>query len=136
MGGPCRSGSRTSRSSTSSAGRQAATRSARSTRSSCTRTCRHRGVVADRPGPVLNDPLIETIAERHGKSPAQVVLRWHIERSSIVFPKSSTPNRLSENFALFDFALERVEHDAVTALDRGEAGRTGPNPDVFAYIPE
>jgi len=66
---------------------------------------------------------------------AQVVLRWHIERGNIVFPKSTTPERIEENFALFDFALEPGDDEAIAGLDRGEDGRTGPNPDVMDYVP-
>jgi 2,5-diketo-D-gluconate reductase A len=64
-----------------------------------------------------------------------VVLRWHIERGSIVFPKSTTPARIEENFALFDFELEPGDAALIEGLDRGEAGRTGPNPDTFDWIP-
>ena len=70
------------------------------------------------------------------RTPAQVVLRWHIQRDSIVFPKSATPSRIAENFELFDFMLDDSQMAAITALDKGEAGRTGPNPDAFAYIPD
>ena len=87
-------------------------------------------------GGVLDDPAITRIADRLGKTPAQVVLRWHIQRGNIVFPKSTTPSRIEENFALFDFELESSDMDAITALDRGEDGRTGPNPDSFDYIPD
>jgi 2,5-diketo-D-gluconate reductase A len=86
-------------------------------------------------GKVLGDPAITAIADRLGRSPAQVVLRWHIERGNIVFPKSATAARIRENFELFDFRLDAEEVATIDALDRGEAGRTGPNPDVFAYIP-
>jgi 2,5-diketo-D-gluconate reductase A len=86
-------------------------------------------------GEVLDDPAITQIAERVGKSPAQVVLRWHLDRGNIVFPKSTTPSRIKENIELFDFALEPGDHDAIDALDKGEAGRTGPNPDKFDMIP-
>ena len=86
-------------------------------------------------GKVLHEPVLRTIADRLGKSPAQVVLRWHIQRGNIVFPKSVTPARIKENFALFDFQLEPDDVDQIDALDRGEAGRDGPNPDVFAYVP-
>jgi 2,5-diketo-D-gluconate reductase A len=87
-------------------------------------------------GAVLDDPVITEIAGRVGRTPAQVVLRWHIQRDSIVFPKSTTPSRIEENFELFDFALEDGDMEAITALDKGEDGRTGPHPDKFAYIPD
>jgi 2,5-diketo-D-gluconate reductase A len=86
-------------------------------------------------GAVLDDPAITEIADKLGKSPAQVVLRWHIERGNIVFPKSTTPARINENFELFDFQLEPDEVVKIDELDQGEAGRTGPNPDAFAHVP-
>jgi 2,5-diketo-D-gluconate reductase A len=87
-------------------------------------------------GEVLDDPVITGIAGAVGRSPAQVVLRWHIQHGNIVFPKSTTPARIKENFELFDFELEPGDVAKIDALDKGEAGRTGPNPDVFAYIPD
>jgi 2,5-diketo-D-gluconate reductase A len=87
-------------------------------------------------GRVLGDPVIGRVAERVDGTPAQVVLRWHIQRGDIVFPKSTTPARIQENFELFDFELDAADIEAISALDRGEPGRTGPNPDVFAYIPD
>jgi 2,5-diketo-D-gluconate reductase A len=84
-------------------------------------------------GEVLGDPLIVEVAERVGRTAAQVVLRWHIERGSIVFPKSTTPERMRENFELFDFELEPADVERINGLDRGEAGRNGPHPDRFAY---
>ena len=86
-------------------------------------------------GRVLNDPIVGAIASRTGRSPAQVVLRWHVQRGDIVFPKSTTPARIEENFQIFDFELEPEDIAAISALDRGEEGRTGPNPDVFAIVP-
>jgi 2,5-diketo-D-gluconate reductase A len=86
-------------------------------------------------GKVLNDPTILGIAEAQGKSPAQVVLRWHIQRGDIVFPKSVSPQRMKSNFEIFDFALDGPDMDAISALNQGEPGRTGPNPDTFDYIP-
>jgi 2,5-diketo-D-gluconate reductase A len=65
-----------------------------------------------------------------------VVLRWHVQRGDVVFPKSVTRKRIEENFALFDFELSDADVSALTALDKGEAGRTGPNPDEFDYIPD
>lgn len=87
-------------------------------------------------GAVLSDPVVGQIAQKIGKSPAQVVLRWHVERGDIVFPKSVTTERIKENFEIFDFELGDDEIDALTELDKGEAGRTGPNPDTFDYIPK
>jgi 2,5-diketo-D-gluconate reductase A len=86
-------------------------------------------------GAVLDDPTITEVAEKVGKTAAQVVLRWHIQRGDIVFPKSVTPSRMKENFVLFDFELGSEDMDAITALDRGEEGRTGPHPDKFDHVP-
>ncbi|MGS2616451.1 aldo/keto reductase [Micromonospora sp. LZ34] len=86
-------------------------------------------------GKVLGDPTIVDIAAEVGRTPAQVVLRWHVQRGDIVFPKSTTPARIEENFQIFDFQLDDVTMERITALDRGEAGRQGPNPDTFDYIP-
>ena len=80
-------------------------------------------------GLVLNDPVIESIARRTGKSPAQVVLRWHIERGDIVFPKSATPERIRENIDIFDFDLPAADVAEIAMLNRNE--RTGPDPDTF-----
>ena len=86
-------------------------------------------------GKVLGDPVVIRIAKAYGVHPAQVVLRWHIERGDVVFPKSVHPQRIRENFEIFDFDLGDEEIEALTALDKGEPGRMGPNPDTFAYIP-
>jgi len=86
-------------------------------------------------GAVLDDPTITRISENIGKTPAQVVLRWHIQRGDIVFPKSVTPSRMRENFELFDFEIEPGDMEEISALDQGEGGRTGPNPDTFAHVP-
>ncbi len=80
-------------------------------------------------GNVLSDPTIDAIARQTGKTPAQVVLRWHIERGDIVFPKSVTPDRIRENIDIFDFELAGQDVEAISALDRNE--RTGPDPDKF-----
>ena len=84
-------------------------------------------------GLVLDDPTIVSIAKAVGKSPAQVVLRWHIERGDIVFPKSVTPARIKENIDIFGFELSGEEVEAITALNRNQ--RTGPDPDKFDWIP-
>lgn len=86
-------------------------------------------------GKVLDDPAIKRIAESRDKTPAQVVLRWHIQRGDIVFPKSVTPARVKSNFELFDFELDGSDMDAISALNKGESGRNGPNPDTFDYVP-
>jgi 2,5-diketo-D-gluconate reductase A len=93
-----------------------------------------RGIVTEAWSPlaqglVLDDPAITAIAESHGKTAAQVVLRWHIELGNVVFPKSVTPERLHENIDIFDFTLSAAEMAEIEAVDRGE--RTGPDPDTF-----
>jgi len=80
-------------------------------------------------GNVLDDPMIDSIARRAGKTPAQVVLRWHIERGDIIFPKSVNPERIKENIGIFDFELPSEDVEAITLLNRNE--RTGPDPDKF-----
>lgn len=80
-------------------------------------------------GLVLNDPVIAEIAERVGRTPAQVTLRWHIQRGDIVFPKSITRSRVEENFRLFDFELTDDDIAKIAGLNRDH--RTGPDPDVF-----
>jgi 2,5-diketo-D-gluconate reductase A len=102
--------------------------------------CHERGIAIEAwspiaQGKVLSDEVISRIAAAHGKTPAQVVLRWHIQRGDIVIPKSVSPERMRSNFEIFDFNLDSDEMTAITGRDRGESGRTGPNPDVFDYIP-
>jgi 2,5-diketo-D-gluconate reductase A len=87
-------------------------------------------------GGVLDDETITKIASDVGRTPAQVTLRWHVERGDIIFPKSSSVERMEENFALFDFELDDDQVAAISGLDKGEDGRTGPNPDEFDYIPD
>ena len=86
-------------------------------------------------GDVLGDPVLKGIADRLGRSTAQVTLRWHVQRGDIVFPKTVNEERMRENLALFDFELTGDDMVAINGLDRGESGRRGPNPDVFAYLP-
>jgi 2,5-diketo-D-gluconate reductase A len=81
-------------------------------------------------GNVLGDPTIDDIARRYGMTPAQVVLRWHIERGDIVFPKSVSQARIRENIDIFDFELAGADVEAISALNRNQ--RTGPDPDTFA----
>ena len=77
-------------------------------------------------GKVLQDPVITKIAEKYQRTPAQVVLRWHLQSNHIVIPKSVTPSRMEQNFAVFDFELTPEDMKAIKALDRYE--RTGPEP--------
>jgi 2,5-diketo-D-gluconate reductase A len=77
----------------------------------------------------LDDETIASIAAAHGKSPAQAILRWHLQLGDIVFPKSSTPDRIRENIDVFDFELSAEEMDRIEGLDAGE--RTGPDPSEF-----
>jgi 2,5-diketo-D-gluconate reductase A len=84
-------------------------------------------------GAVDDDPVITEIAAGLGRTPAQVTLRWHVQRGDVVFPKSVTRSRVEENFAIFDFELDEGQMAAISALDRGE--RTGPDPDTFNWIP-
>ena len=80
-------------------------------------------------GAVLEDPVIVSIAEAHGRTPGQVVIRWHLQLGNVVIPKSVTPKRIEENFQVFDFELSEDDMQALSELERGE--RTGPNPDTF-----
>jgi 2,5-diketo-D-gluconate reductase A len=84
-------------------------------------------------GNVLKDPVLVRIADRLGRSTAQVTLRWHLQRGDIVFPKSVTRERVQENFELFDFELTDADMGDITALNKDE--RTGPDPDTFNHIP-
>jgi 2,5-diketo-D-gluconate reductase A len=80
-------------------------------------------------GAELDNPTIGEIAERVGKTPAQVILRWHVQIGNIVFPKSVTPSRIEENFDIFDFELADGDVSSISALDSGN--RTGLHPDEF-----
>ena len=87
-------------------------------------------------GKVIDDPVVDKVATAVGRTPSQVVLRWHIQRGDIVFPKSVTPSRIEENFKIFDFELDDAQMQAITGLSKGEEGRDGPHPDKFDYIPD
>jgi 2,5-diketo-D-gluconate reductase A len=86
-------------------------------------------------GRVLNEPSLVAVAAEVDRTPAQVALRWAIQRGDVVFPKTTRPERMKENFALFDFELSDQQMRTISGLDRGEAGRTGPHPDRFDYVP-
>jgi 2,5-diketo-D-gluconate reductase A len=83
-------------------------------------------------GVLLDDPAIGRIAAAREKTVAQVVLRWHVQHGHIIFPKSMRRERMQENLDIFDFELSAEEMASLDGLDRGERGRTGPNPDTFA----
>ena len=76
---------------------------------------------------VLDDPTIKAIAGKHGKSPAQAIIRWHLDEGLIVIPKSSDPGRIRQNLDVFDFALDAEDRRRIAELDSPE-GRIGPNP--------
>lgn len=81
-------------------------------------------------GAGLADPKLVAIAERLGRTPAQVVLRWHVENAFVAIPKSATPSRIAENIDAFDFALTSEDHAEIAGLDKVD-GRIGPDPDTF-----
>ncbi len=83
------------------------------------------------PKSALADPIIASIAERHGRTVAQVILRWHVDRGRSAVPKSVRPERIAENIDLFDFSLSPDELDAIDALDTGVRG--GPNQDEIDF---
>lgn len=78
-------------------------------------------------GRLIGDPVLEPIAAKHGKSTAQVVIRWHLQLGNVVIPKSVTPHRIIENFDVFDFELDAADLAAIATLEANK--RTGMNPD-------
>lgn len=99
--------------------------------------CQEKGIAIEsysplmRGGEVIENPLIVAMAQKHGKTAAQVVLRWHVQSGFIVIPKSVNPQRIRENFALFDFELSQEEMQAIAGLDAGR--RLGADPDTAAF---
>ncbi|TKI04934.1 2,5-didehydrogluconate reductase DkgA [Martelella alba] len=81
---------------------------------------------------VFDQPIIAELAKKYGKTPAQIVIRWHLDSDRVVIPKSVTPSRIKENVDVFDFRLEKSELDAIARLDSGK--RLGPNPDTFVKL--
>ncbi|QBJ97414.1 aldo/keto reductase [Rhodococcus sp. ABRD24] len=81
-------------------------------------------------GTTLTNPTITTIAQAHGRTPAQVVLRWHIQLGNVVIPKSVTPERIASNFDVFGFELSAEDMFAIASLDAAD-GRLGPDPATF-----
>jgi 2,5-diketo-D-gluconate reductase A len=81
-------------------------------------------------GQAISERAIEEIADRHGRTPAQVILRWHIQLGNAVIPRSVNPSRIEENFGIFDFSLGTDEMEAIGSLE--ESARVGPDPRTFA----
>lgn len=81
-------------------------------------------------GGVLNDPTITAIADKYGRTPAQVVIRWHLDQGLMTIPKSANPARISENLAVFDFALDGDDLTRIATMD-APGGRIGPDPADF-----
>jgi diketogulonate reductase-like aldo/keto reductase len=77
----------------------------------------------------LDNPIITALAERYGKTTAQIILRWHLEHGFSAIPKSVNPSRIRENFDVFDFSLTGEDIAAIDALDTGQ--RAGGNPETF-----
>lgn len=99
-----------------------------------------RGIATEAWGPlgqgaVLNDPVLNEIAEAHGKSVAQVVIRWHLQLGTVVIPKSVTASRIRGNFDVFDFQLSPEQMRSIEALDRAD-GRNGPDPNTYVFPQE
>ncbi|MCP3029393.1 aldo/keto reductase [Halobacillus sp. A5] len=94
--------------------------------------CRKHGILVEawsplmQGGEVLNNDTVQSLAEKHGKTPAQIIIRWHLQNESVVIPKSVTPSRIEENFDVFDFELTAEDMSQINKLDRGE--RKGPEP--------
>ena len=86
-------------------------------------------------GRIFDDAAIGQLAEGLGRTPSQVVLRWHVQRGDVVFPKTMATARMRENLDIFEFELGPADIAALSALDQGEAGRIGPHPDTFDWVP-
>lgn len=95
--------------------------------------CKEHGIYVEAYSPLMNgtkvleEPVIKEIAERHGKTPAQVILRWQVQTDVIVIPKTVTPARMQENINVFDFSLSEDDMNKIASLDRGERHNADPN---------
>jgi 2,5-diketo-D-gluconate reductase A len=102
--------------------------------------CARHGIAVEAHSPLghnsapLSDPTITEIAASHQKTVAQVILRWHMQHEIITIPKSAKPERMAENLDVFDFELTAEQVAAIDALDQGEDGRVGPNPDTYEGV--
>ncbi|MBM7824476.1 2,5-diketo-D-gluconate reductase A [Arcanobacterium pluranimalium] len=102
--------------------------------------CRNQGIAITAWSPLgrgrqFEDPTIAEIATRIGASPAQVILAWHLQHGNIAIPKASSVERQRENFESANISLSEADMEAIDALDKGEAGRTGKHPDEMNLIP-
>jgi 2,5-diketo-D-gluconate reductase A len=102
--------------------------------------CARHGIAVEAHSPLghnsapLADPTIAAIAAAHERTPAQVVLAWHLQQGIIAIPKSARPERMAENFDVLDIELSDAELAAISGLDRGAEGRVGPNPDTYEGV--
>lgn len=85
---------------------------------------------------ILDAPEIAEVADAHGVSPAQAIIRWHLQNGVILFPRSSNPERIRQNLDVFGFELSADEMAAITSLDEGDVGRVGPHPNEFEPLPD
>jgi len=85
-------------------------------------------------GRALDNPTIAGIAQKHGKSIAQVIIRWHLQEGLIVIPKSTHKERIEENFAVFDFELDAGDLGKIAALDNPSGGRIGSDPATASFL--
>ncbi|RRN54800.1 aldo/keto reductase [Pseudoxanthomonas sp. SGNA-20] len=90
------------------------------------------GVWKDGPASPLDDQVVRALAAKHGRTPAQVVLRWHLDNGLLVVSKSARPARIEENFRIGDFALDEEDLARMAALDRAD-GRLGPDPETAEF---
>jgi 2,5-diketo-D-gluconate reductase A len=86
-------------------------------------------------GTAISDAVVVAVAERVARTPSQVILRWHIQRGDVVFPKTTSTARMRQNIDIFGFELSLDDLEQLSALQRGEAGRLGPRPDTFDWVP-
>lgn len=97
--------------------------------------CKHLGIVTEswsplgQGGALLSQPLISQIASKHGKTAAQIILRWHVQNGHVVIPRSSNPERIAQNLDVFDFVLDEQDLQGLAHIP--QTGRLGPNPDTF-----
>ena len=80
---------------------------------------------------IFNDPVLVSLARKYERTPAQIILRWHVQTDTVAVPKSVTPARIIENKEIFDFSISEEDVKAIDALDRGH--RFGSDPDNFHF---